>query len=119
MTLRYRRYAKEEFARRGKDFYESEIRRQVEAGNKGKFVAIDIETGAWEMDADRTAAGDRLRKRVPDSQTWMMRIGYSYTRRFGAGGIRRDAWTYAVAGLTRSPSRLPRFVVRQDRRRVV
>ena len=89
MAVRQRRYPKEEFARRGKELYEREIRRQVETGNEGKFVAIDIETGAWEMDAERTAAGDRLRQRLPDAQTWMMRIGCPYTRRFGAGGVRR------------------------------
>ncbi len=45
MAVRQRRYPKEEFARRGKELYEREIRHQVETGNKGKFVAIDIETG--------------------------------------------------------------------------
>jgi hypothetical protein len=38
------RYSKEEFARRGDEIYESEICPHVEADNKGKFVAIDIET---------------------------------------------------------------------------
>jgi hypothetical protein len=90
MAVRQRRYPKEEFAQRGKELYERDIRRQVEAGNKGKFVAIDIETGDWEMDADRAAAGDRLRRRLPDAQTWMMRIGYPSTRRFGAGRARRN-----------------------------
>jgi hypothetical protein len=85
MPVRQRRYPKEEFAQRGNAIYERDIRPQVEADNKGKYVAIDIETGAWEMDASETAAGDRLRSRVPDAQTWMMRIGYSYIRRFGAG----------------------------------
>ena len=54
------RYSKEEFARRGDEIYESEIRPHVEAGNEGKFVAIDIETGAYEVDADELAASDRL-----------------------------------------------------------
>jgi hypothetical protein len=63
----------------------------VEADNQGKYVAIDIETGAWEMDASERAAGDRLRLRVPDAQTWMMRIGYPYIRRFGAGRAGRIA----------------------------
>ena len=62
-------------------FTKLDIRPQVEAENQGKYVAIDIETGAWEMDASETAAGDRLRLRVPDAQTWMMRIGYPYIRR--------------------------------------
>ena len=91
MPIRQRRYPKEEFARRGNEFYELHIRPQVEADNQGKYVAIDIETGAWEMDASERAAGDRLRLRVPDAQTWMMRIGYPYIRRFGAGRAGRIA----------------------------
>ncbi len=91
MTVRQRRYPKEEFARRGNEIYERDIRHQVEADNKGKYVAIDIETGAWEMDASEIAAGDRLRLRVPDAQTWMLRVGYGYIRRFGAGRVQRAA----------------------------
>ena len=89
MPVRQRRYPKEELAQRGNAIYELHIRPQVEADNRGKYIAIDIETGAWEMDASETAAGDRLRLRVPDAQTWIMRIGYPYIRRFGAGRVRR------------------------------
>ncbi len=91
MPVRQRRYPKAEFAQRGNAIYEREIRPQVEADHHGKYVAIDIETGAWEMDASERAAGDRLRQRLPDAQTWMMMIGYPYTRRFGAGRVRRTA----------------------------
>jgi hypothetical protein len=77
------RYSKEEFARRGDEIYESEIRPHVEAGNEGKFVAIDIETGAYEVDADELAASDCLLARCPDAQMWLRRIGSRYVRRFG------------------------------------
>ena len=46
--------------RRGNEIYEHDIRPQVEADNKGKYIAIDIETGAWEMDNSEMAASDRL-----------------------------------------------------------
>jgi hypothetical protein len=85
MTVRQRRYPKEEFARRGNEIYDRDIRLLVERDHKGKYVAIDIETGAWEMDDSEMAAGDRLRLRVPDAQTWLMRVGYPYVHRFGAG----------------------------------
>ena len=42
------RYSKEEFARRGDAIYESELRPVLEKGDEGKFVAIDIETGAYQ-----------------------------------------------------------------------
>ena len=89
--IRQPRYSKEEAARLGKGIYERDIRPQVEANNKGKYVAIDIDTGLWEMDVDEIVAGDRLRGRIPDAQTWMTRIGYGYIRRFGAGHLRRPA----------------------------
>lgn len=90
-AVRQRRYPKDEFARRGNEIYETHVRPKVETDNRGKYVAIDIETGEWEMDASERAAGDRLRQRVPDAQTWIMRIGVPYIRRFGAGRVRRIA----------------------------
>lgn len=50
MVVRQPRYSKEEFARRGDEIYESQVRQQVEEGNHGKIVAIDIETGDFEID---------------------------------------------------------------------
>jgi hypothetical protein len=41
MTIRQLRYPKKEFARRGDEIYESQVRQQVEKGNHGKIVAID------------------------------------------------------------------------------
>jgi hypothetical protein len=77
------RYSKEEFARRGDEIYERAIRPQVEAGNEGKFVAIDIETGAYQIDTDEIAASDRLLARNPDAQVWLRRVGSRFVRRFG------------------------------------
>ena len=91
MAIRQRRYPKEQFARLGNDIYEQTIRPQVEADNHGKYVAIDIETGAWELDASEILAGDRLRARLPDAQTWMIRVGFGYIRRFGSGRVRSSA----------------------------
>src|SRR5436190_13562124 len=59
------RYSKEEFARRGDAIYDRDIRPAIESGNQGKFVAIDIETGAYEIDVDEQVASDRLLTRVP------------------------------------------------------
>ena len=77
------RYSKQEFARRGDAIYENELRPVLENGNEGKFVAIDIETGAYEIDADELAASDRLLARVPSAQIWLRRIGSRYAHRFG------------------------------------
>jgi hypothetical protein len=83
MTVRHPRYGKEEFAQRGDALYESQIRSKVEAGNHGKIVAIDLETGDFEVDASEIAACDRLEASHPEAQIWMVRIGSRYVRRFG------------------------------------
>ncbi len=83
MTDRQPRYSKEEFARRGNEIYKHDIRPQVDAGGIGQFVAIDIETGAWEMDADDFTATERLLHRVPDAQIWLVRVGHRATYRIG------------------------------------
>jgi hypothetical protein len=90
MAVRQPRYSKEEFARRGDELYETQIRPQVEADNHGKIVAIDLETGAFEVDASEIAACDRLEAYQPDAQIWIVRIGSRHVRRFG-GRTKRTA----------------------------
>ena len=80
------RYSKDEYARLGDAAYDRAIRPEIEAENKGKFIAIDIETGGYEIDADEDAAADRLTARVPDAQVWVRRVGSRYARRFGGRG---------------------------------
>lgn len=83
MTIRQPRYTKEEHARRGTALYEQQVRPLVEAGNKGKIVAIDIETGEFEMADDGLTAANRLLAHNPDAQIWCVRIGYPAVHRFG------------------------------------
>ncbi len=78
-----RRYSKEEFARRGDAIYEKKIRPQLEASDEGKFAAIDIESGEFAIDADELKACRKLRKRIPEAQIWMVRVGYPYVHRIG------------------------------------
>jgi hypothetical protein len=56
MTVRQPRYSKEEFARRGNEIYEAQLKPQIEADYYGKIVAIDIETGAFAIVDDVVAA---------------------------------------------------------------
>ncbi len=88
MKLRQPRYSKEEFARRGNDLYESQIRSQVEEGNHGKIVAIDIETGAFEVADDIVTASEHLLAKYPDAQTWFIRIGHRAVYHFGARSLK-------------------------------
>jgi hypothetical protein len=88
MAVRQPRYSKEEFVQRGDVLYESQVRSQVEEGNHGKIVAIDIETGAFEVANDLLAASKQLSARVPDAQTWFVRIGHPAVDHFGARSLR-------------------------------
>jgi hypothetical protein len=88
MAVQQPRHSKEEFARRGNEIYESHVRQQVEEGNHGKIVAIDIETGAFEVADDIVTASDRLLAKHPDAQTWFVRIGHRAVYHVGARSLR-------------------------------
>ena len=83
------RYSKEEFARRGDAIYLKEVRPKLKADDVGKFAAIDIESGEFAIDADELKACHKLRKRIPNAQIWMVRVGYRYVHRFGG---RDERW---------------------------
>lgn len=82
MAFAKRRYSKEDFARRGDDRFENEVRPLLTADDDGKFAAIDIDSGLHEIAADELEACDRLRARVPAAQIWMVRIGARHVHRF-------------------------------------
>jgi hypothetical protein len=83
MTVRKPRYANEEFARRGMDWYERQVRQRVEGGNDGKIVGIDVDTGDFEIAEDTLAAAERLLTRRPEAQIWFVRVGHQGVHRFG------------------------------------
>ncbi len=83
------RYSKEEFSQRGTEMYESQVRSQVEEGNHGKIVAIDIETGIFEVAANIVSATERLFERNPEAQPWVVRIGHRTVFRFGSQSLRK------------------------------
>src|SRR5262245_25565251 len=83
MTVRRPRYSREEFAERGEEIYQRDIRPIVEPASRGKIVAIDIETGAYEIAEDTVTASERLFRRVPDAQIWFVRVGHRAVHRIG------------------------------------
>ena len=77
--------SREDVAERGDALYESEVRPRIdEDAQRGKFVVIDVRSGAFEIDEDEMAAGDRLAVRRPDARVWLTRVGSRYGRSFGA-----------------------------------
>jgi len=87
MSVNMRRHTKEQMAERGEAIFEKEICPKVKRKRKRDFVAIDVETGAYEVDADEMTACNRLRARIPDAQVWMRRVGSRTVRHCGGRGI--------------------------------
>jgi hypothetical protein len=83
MAERRPRYNKEDFARLGHEIYNTQVRSQVEEGNYGKVVAIDVETAAFEVADDSLTAAKQLLKRYPEAQIFGIRIGHQAVHRFG------------------------------------
>lgn len=83
------RYTAEEHANRGKALYEQQIRSQVENGNHGRIVVIDIDSGAFEVEDDVLTASKALLARFPDAQIWAVRIGHRGVYRLGGHAGRK------------------------------
>mgnify|MGYP003339055121 CR=1 FL=1 len=77
------RYSKSEHARRGKDIYERQIAPLVEPSNRGQIVAIDIDSGEFEVADKGLDAASRLLGRKPEAQIWCVKVGYPAVHRFG------------------------------------
>ena len=73
----------DELATLGRDIFDRQVRPTLRPEDDGKFVAVDVETGDYEIDADDYAAVSRLRTRKPAADVWLMRAGYPTTCRIG------------------------------------
>ncbi len=79
----YPGYTTEEVGRIGQELYDREIRSQVEAEHRGKFLVLDILTRDYEIDENDLAASDRLLARKPTAVLYGVRIGYPTAYRLG------------------------------------
>ena len=87
----YANYSPEEVESRGQAIYRQDLREKVEAGNKGKFLVVDIETGEYEIDEDDLQATKRALAKRPEAVLYGLRIGYPTAYRLGgdaAGDVR-------------------------------
>lgn len=73
----------QEVVDRGEAIYQKQIRAQVEGGNKGKFVVIDIKSGDYEVDTEDIDASLRLLARHPDAVIYGLRIGHRAAYKLG------------------------------------
>lgn len=73
----------EGFSRKGEEWFERRVRPLAKPGEEEKVVAIDVETGEFEIDDDELVAYRRLAARLPNPQVWYRRMGSRYLYRFG------------------------------------
>jgi hypothetical protein len=79
-------YTNEQVAERGEALYQRDIRSKVDtAENFGKYVVVDIESGDYEVAAERIPAIDRLRLRRPDGTYYILRVGFRAAASLGGG----------------------------------
>jgi hypothetical protein len=75
----------DELARLGDEVFDRRVRPALRPEDDGRFVAIDVDSGEYEIDADDYAAVARLKARVPTADVWLARAGSPTTCRIGFG----------------------------------
>jgi len=78
--------ARLDLARRADAVYEKCVKPNVTPADEGKFVAIDVDSGAYEFGDDELTVIDRLEERHPRASMWLTRVGSRYAYRLGWGG---------------------------------
>jgi hypothetical protein len=71
----------EEVAKIGQELYERKIKPLIPAGNEERVVALDINSGEFELADDALTSAERLHARVPGAVVYVVRVGYSYLHR--------------------------------------
>jgi len=72
----------DEIERLGEEAYDRLVRPRLRPEDDGKFVAIAVDSGDHEIDADDYTAVMRLRSRHPAGEFWLMRVGYPAAYKF-------------------------------------
>jgi len=74
--MRVRTLERDEIGRRGSEIFQSKLRAILEPKFDGMFVAIDVESGEYEVADEASDASDRLWARIPESQILVERVGH-------------------------------------------
>ena len=83
--MQSKQYTIDEICDRGEQIYEEQIRHLVEPRENGKFIAIDVESGDYEVAEEELDASHRLKARRPESVRFLAKIGCKAAYRLGIG----------------------------------
>ena len=87
------RRALDELASLGGAIFDRQVQPTLLPEDMGKFVAIDVESGDYDINEDDYAAVMTLRARKPAADIWLMRAGYPAAYR-GARRIGTNHFTF-------------------------
>lgn len=79
----------EQVSTRGRKIYEEQLKSLLEPGQKGRFVAIEPETGRYFLGDNGAQALVAAHEAMPGDQFYLKRIGFETTYKLGGYGIRR------------------------------
>ncbi len=65
----------DELGRLGSELFVRRVHPVLHPEDDGKYVAIDVSSGEFEIDEDDYTAVARLRKRQPEADIWLERAG--------------------------------------------
>lgn len=72
-----------ETGRRGEEIYERDIEPLLADDERGRIVAIDVDSGCWAIADDELQASADLRVQRPEAtDVWLLRVGYRVTHSF-------------------------------------
>jgi hypothetical protein len=66
----------EQVAKLGMEIYAQTVLPKLLPEDKGKYVAIDVHSGAYEVNVDDYAAYKKLKEREPLADVWLERAGW-------------------------------------------
>lgn len=75
-------YTRDEIARLGDELFDRVVAPGTTPEQDRMFVAIDVESGAFEIASDELSAGRAVLALHPEAQLWLRRVGEPYLHRF-------------------------------------
>lgn len=88
MTTRPTPAERTDIGRLGREAFEQHVRPHLRPEDDGKFIAIDVDTGEYEIDASDYAATMRIHARRSGARVWLMRAGHRAAHRIRRAGER-------------------------------
>jgi hypothetical protein len=65
----------QELSQLGPQVFGRSVAHRLQPNDDGKFVALDVESGEFELDVDDYTAVAKLRARLPRADIWLARVG--------------------------------------------